>query len=81
MRGFRSMWGTVAAMTMVAMLTGAQAVAATPEQSATELAHLWARAVMTSDVEAQMKLLPATMYAKPGERERNRLWRVHEKVK
>ena len=53
--------------------------AATPEQSATELAHQWARAVMTRDVDAQMRLLPPTMYVKPGERERNRLLRVHEK--
>ena len=53
--------------------------AATPEQSATELAHAWARAITTGDVDAQMKLLPTTMYVKPGERERNRLLRLHEK--
>ncbi|MEP7084004.1 MAG: hypothetical protein ABI854_04640 [Betaproteobacteria bacterium] len=79
MRGFRSMWIAAATVTVMALLTVTRVAAATPEQSATELAHAWARAIMTSDVEAQMKLLPTTMYAKPGERERNRLLRLHEK--
>ena len=61
------------------MLALAAVQAATPEQSATELAHAWARAITTRDVDAQMKLLPPTMYVKPGEREKNRLLRLHEK--
>lgn len=80
MHGFRSMATMAMAAGMLAFTPAqAQAQTQTPEQSATALAHQWARAVTTRDVDAQMKLLPMAMYAKPGERERNRLQRLHEK--
>jgi hypothetical protein len=65
------------------LAAGAMAVtlaqAATPEEGATEAAQAWARAILARDVEAQMKLLPATMFSKPADRERNRLQRLHQK--
>jgi hypothetical protein len=53
--------------------------AATPEEGAAEAAKAWGRAIVERDVDAQVKLLPATMFTKPGERERFRLQKVHEK--
>ena len=55
------------------------ALAATPEEAAAQVAQAWATAIMADDVDAQMKLLPPKMYAKPGERERQRLQRLHDK--
>lgn len=75
-RGFRS-------VLIVVLMAGATAVppaqAATAEDGAAEAAQAWARAIMTHDVDAQMKLLPATMYAQSGERELRRRQRLHEK--
>lgn len=68
---------------MMVLVAGAMVLppvrAATAEEGATAAAQAWGRAVMARDVDAQMKLLPATMYPKPGERERERLQRVHDK--
>lgn len=65
------------------LLAGAMALspvqAATPEEGAAEAAQAWGRAVMARDVDAQIKLLPATMFSSPGDRERNRLQRLHDK--
>jgi hypothetical protein len=52
--------------------------AAPPEEGALAAAQAWARAIITRDVDAQMKLLPATMYPKPGDRERLRMQRLHD---
>ncbi len=59
-------------------MSAAPAWSAAPETGAAEAAQAWARAIMAHDVDAQMKLLPATMYPRPGERERQRLQRLHE---
>jgi hypothetical protein len=68
---------------MVLLAAGAMSLspvrAATPEDGAAEAAQAWARAIIARDVETQMKLIPATMYAKPDERARNRLQRLHNK--
>jgi hypothetical protein len=65
------------------LLAGAMALspvqAATPEEGAAEAAQAWGRAVMARDADAQIKLLPATMFSSPGDRERNRLQRLHDK--
>lgn len=53
--------------------------AATPEEGASAAALTWSQAVLAGDVDAQMKLLPPTLYSKPGERDRNRAMRLHEK--
>jgi hypothetical protein len=74
-RGFRH-------LSMLLMAVGAMALspvrAATPEAAAAA-AQAWGQAVVARDVEAQMKLLPATMFSSPGDRERNRLRRLHDK--
>jgi hypothetical protein len=53
--------------------------AATAEEGAAEAAQAFGRAILERDVDTQMKLLPATMYSKPGEREQERLRRLHDK--
>ena len=55
------------------------AMAATPEEDAAMLAaQAWVKAVTTRNVEAQMKLLPPTMFATSGDRDRARLVRVRD---
>jgi hypothetical protein len=75
-RGFRC-------LSMLLLTAGAMALlpvqAATPEEGAAEAAQAWGRAIMGRDIDAQMKLLPPAMYPKPGERERQRLQRLHDK--
>lgn len=70
-------------LSLVIMLTaGALAgyvSAASPEEEATTAAQAWAKAIMNRDVETEMKLMPSTMYAKPGERERQRLLKLHDR--
>lgn len=53
--------------------------AATPEEGAVEAAQAWVKAIIARDVDAQMKLLPETMYADRAERERKRLQRVRDR--
>jgi hypothetical protein len=75
-RGIRSLSMMLLAASAMAL---SSVQAATPEEGAAEAAQAWGRAIMAHDVDAQMKLLPATMYTKPGERERNRAQRLHDK--
>ena len=74
-RGFRT-------LSMMLLAAGALALApvqaATAEDGAAEAAQAWGRAIMARDIDAQMKLLPATMFSKPGDRERNRLQRLRD---
>lgn len=52
---------------------------AAADEGAAEAAKAWAAAVMARDVDAQMDLLPATMFPKSGERERQRKLKLHDK--
>lgn len=67
----------------VACLAGvviATAGAATPEEEAARaVAQAWIKAVTGRDVDAQMKLLPPTMFAKSADHERARHARVYDK--
>lgn len=69
-------------MAVILLAAGAVAlappVAAAPEDGAAEAAKAWAAAVLARDVDAQMKLLPATMFPKPGDRERQHKMKVHD---
>jgi hypothetical protein len=53
--------------------------AATPEDGAVEAAQAWVKAIIARDVDAQIKLLPDTMYADRAERERKRQQRVRDR--
>ena len=67
---------------LAACLMGGVALAAAAgptEDAALAAAEAWAKAVSTRDVDAEFKLLPATMYAKPGERERMRAQRIRDR--
>lgn len=69
----------LAAVGLATLLMTGAALAATPEEEATAAAQEWAKAVMTRDVETEVKMLPATMFPKPGDRERRRLVRTAER--
>ena len=57
----------------------ATAGAATPdEEAARAAAQAWVKAVTGRDVDAQIKLMPPTMFATSADRERARHQRVHE---
>ena len=56
----------------------APALLAAPEDGAAEAGKAWAAAIVARDVDAQMKLLPATMFPKPGDRERQHKMKVHD---
>ncbi|MEO8137059.1 MAG: hypothetical protein ABI831_24160 [Betaproteobacteria bacterium] len=53
--------------------------AATPEEDASSAAREWAKAIMTHDVETEMKLLPPALFPKPADRERARLMKLRER--
>ena len=70
------------AIAFVAAIVGfaGAASALTPEEeSAVRVAEQWAKAVTARDIDQQMKLLPATMYAKDEDRERARLRKASER--
>lgn len=71
-------WAMLALGAAAAMAL-APARAATPQEEALEAAQALSRAIMAQDVDAQMKLLPPTMYARPGERDRVRAQKLHDK--
>ena len=56
----------------------APALLAAPEDGAAEAGKAWAAAIVARDVDAQIKLLPATMFPKPGDRERQHKMKVHD---
>ena len=73
---FRSL---VVAVSFAAGLAGVEAQAATPEEEAGAAARQWAKAIMSRDVETQLKLLPKRLFVKPGEREREEKRLMHDK--
>ena len=64
---------------LAALWMAGAALAATPEEEATAAAQAWAKAVMTRDVDTEVKMLPASMFARPADRERRRLFRTAER--
>ena len=69
-------------LSLIIMIAGGLAgpvSAASPEEEAAAAGQAWAKAIMTRDVETEMKLLPPTVFAKPGERERQRLLKLHDR--
>jgi hypothetical protein len=70
---------TVAVILLAASAAAlAPALVAAPEDGAAEAGKAWAAAIVARDVDAQMKLLPATMFPKTGDRERQHKMKVHD---
>ena len=63
----------------LAMAIAGSAWALTPEEeAAVAISQQWVKAITTRDVDAQVKLMPPTMFPKEGDRERARLARLHD---
>ena len=78
-RIFRGAIG-VALVTWFSASMGTFSFAATPEEEAAMAAgRAWSKAIVARDVDAQMKLMPPTMFARPEDRDRARLQRIRDK--
>lgn len=70
----------VAVVTWLAASMSSSSFAATPEEDAAmAVGRAWSKAIIARDVDALMKLMPPTMFAKPEDRERARLQRIRDK--
>ena len=78
---YRFFRGICAASLIAAIAFGlsAAATAQTPEENAAlAVAQSWVKAMTSRDVDAQMNLLPSTMFARDGDRERAKRMRLHD---
>ena len=69
----------LSAAASAAALIATPAWALTPdEEAAVAVSQQWVKAVIARDIEAQIKLMPATMFPRDGDKDRARKQRAHE---
>lgn len=78
-------WMKAAAIAAAIVATSAAALIAAPvwaltadEEAAVAISQQWVKAVTSRDIEGQVKLLPATMFPRDGDRDRVRKQRAHD---
>lgn len=68
----------IAAAGIAALLTAPAWALTADEEAAVAVGQQWVKAVTARDIEAQVKLMPATMFPREGDRDRARKLKAHD---